>query len=334
LRPRHLRELEVSAIGFGCMGFSHGYGAIPERAESVRLIRHAFEIGCTHFDTAEGYGAGDNERLTGEALAPVREQLTIATKLRVVAATAENPIEKQVREHLHASLGRLGTDRVELYYQHRQTPGVPVELVAEAMSKLIEEGKILGWGLSQVDADLLRRAHAVTPVTAVQSEYSMMERMFERDVFPACKELGIGFVAFSPLASGFLSGKARPADKYEGDDVRRVITRFADENVRANQPLIQMLENFAKQKNATPAQISLAWMLEKEPFIVPIPGSRTAERIEENFGAAEVELTNEEMSALEEELAKIEIHGNRTDADIMKLYQSREERTRATGARD
>ena len=322
MRTRHLRELEVSAIGFGCMGFSHGYGAIPERAESVRLIRHAFEIGCTHFDTAEGYGAGDNERLTGEALAPVREQLTIATKLRVVAATAENPIEKQVREHLHASLGRLGTDRVELYYQHRQTPGVPVELVAEAMSKLIEEGKILGWGLSQVDADLLRRAHAVTPVTAVQSEYSMMERMFEHEVLPLCQELNIGFVAFSPLASGFLSGKVRARDKYVGDDVRRVITRFDDENVKANQPLVELLQRLAEEKGATPAQMSLAWMLAKWPFVTPIPGSRKAERIEENLGAADVELTPEELAGIEEELVQIKIHGNRTDEDIAKLRVS------------
>ena len=321
MKTRNLRDLKVSAISFGCMGFSHGYGAVPEPSESVRLIRRAFELGCTHFDTAEGYGAGTNERLVGEALAPMRDQLTIATKLRVVETTAGNPIDKQVREHLQASLQRLGTDHVDLYYQHRQTSGVPVEQVAEAMAELIDEGKILGWGLSQVDADLIHRAHAVTPVTAVQSEYSMMERMFERDVFPVCKELGIGFVAFSPLASGFLSGKVRPKAKYEGDDVRRVITRFADENVTANEPLIRMLQEFAKQKNATPAQISLAWMLCKESFIVPIPGSRTVERIEENFAAAEIELTKEEMSSLEMELAKLEIHGNRTDMDIGRLYQ-------------
>jgi aryl-alcohol dehydrogenase-like predicted oxidoreductase len=263
MKTRNLRDLEVSAIGLGCMGFSHGYGAVPDRGESVRLIQKAFDLGCTHFDTAEGYGTGDNERLVGEALSSMRERVSIATKLRVSEATSGKTVDEQVREHLDASLKRLGTDRVELYYQHRQTPGVSVEQVAEAMGKLVAEGRILGWGLSQVDAGLIRQAHAVTPLTAVQSEYSIMERMFERDVLPVCKELRIGFVAFSPLASGFLSGKVRPDTQYRGDDVRRVITRFADDNVRANQPLIELLEQFAI----------------------------------------------------------LEMHGNRTDEDIMKLYR-------------
>lgn len=320
MKTRRLRDLDVSAIGFGCMGFSHGYGALPERNESVRLIRYAYDRGYTHFDTAEGYGAGDNERLVGEAIAPIRQRVTIATKMRVGAAGSGNSIEKQVRQHLDASLQRLGTDRVELYYQHRQTPGVPVEEVAEAMGKLIADGKVLGWGLSQADANLIRRAHSVTPLTAVQNEYSMMERMYERDVLPTCAELKIGFVPFSPLASGFLSGKVSPETKYSGDDVRRVITRFAEENVRANLPLIDMLQKSAKERNATPAQISLAWMLAKEPFIVPIPGSRKTERIDENAAAAEIELSEDEMAALEAALKRIPIHGNRTDEDIMKLY--------------
>ncbi|HEY6292716.1 MAG TPA: aldo/keto reductase [Terriglobia bacterium] len=324
MKTRKLRDLEVSAIGFGCMGFSHGYGAVPERSESVRLIRYAFDLGCTHFDTAEGYGAGDNEKLVGEALAPMRDQLTIATKLRITESTTEKPIDQQVRNHLHASMQRLNTDRVDLYYQHRQTPGVAVEHVAETMGKLISEGKLRGWGLSQVGADLIRRAHAVTPLTAVQSEYSIMERMFEHSVLPVCGELGIGFVAFSPLASGFLSGKVRPEAQYEGDDVRRVITRFTDENIRANRMLIKLLEEFAKQKDATPAQISLAWMLAKEPFIVPIPGSRKVGRIEENFAAANIELTDVEMAALEAELGKLQVHGNRTDEDIRKLYRNQQ----------
>ncbi len=321
MKMRRLRDLEVSAVGLGCMGFSHGYGALPGRNESVRLIRHAFECGCTHFDTAEGYGAGDNELLVGEALRPMRGQVVIATKLKVGASTAANPADAQIRAHLDASLTRLGTDRVELYYLHRINPDVPVEEIAESMGKLIREGKILGWGLSQVTVEQIRRSQAVTPVAAVQSEYSMMERMFERDVIPVCKELGIGFVPFSPLASGFLSGKVRAEMQYQGDDVRRVITRFDPTNVAANQPVVDLLQKFADRKRATPAQISLAWMLAKEPFIAPIPGARTVERIEEDLGATEVGLTLSELEALETELAKVEIHGNRTDEDIAKLYR-------------
>ncbi|MEX5215773.1 MAG: aldo/keto reductase [Nitrospiraceae bacterium] len=319
MKTRKLRELEVSAIGFGCMGFSHGYGAAPERGESIRLIRYAFELGCTHFDTAEAYGAGHNEALVGEALKPMRESVVIATKLRVDEHTAETPVSVQVREHLEASLARLGTDRVELYYLHRINPKVPVEEVAQVMGRLIEEGKIRGWGLSQCSALEIRRAHAVTPVTAVQSEYSMMERMFERDVIPLCKELRIGFVPFSPLASGFLSGRVRANDRYQGDDVRRVITRFDRANIAANQPLLDLLHRFAEEKGATPAQISLAWMFAKEDFMAPIPGSRKRERIEENFGAADVEITPSELEQIEAKLAKIPIHGNRTDEDIARL---------------
>lgn len=319
MKRRKLRNLEVSAIGFGCMGFSHGYGSVPERSESIGLIRYAFELGCTHFDTAEGYGAGDNEVLVGEALRPVRDRVVIATKFFIQDSTPSNPAEKQIRAHLDASLKRLGTDRVELYYQHRISPDIPVEEIADCMGKLIAEGKILGWGQSQATAEQVRRAHVVTPLTAIQSEYSMMERMFELDVIPLCKELGIGFIAFSPLASGFLSGKVRAADRYQGDDVRRVITRFDKANIAANQPLIDLLRRFADEKGVTPAQISLAWMLAKEDFIAPIPGSRKRERIKENLGAADVEITPSELEQIETELAKIPIRGNRTDEDIAKL---------------
>lgn len=260
----------------------------------------------------------------------MRNQVVIATKFRVGKSTTPNPAEKQIREHLDASLKRLGTDHVELYYQHRVNPDVPVEEVAGSMGKLISEGKILGWGLSQATVEQIRPAHAITPLAAVQSEYSMMERMFERDVIPVCKELSIGFVAFSPLASGFLSGKVRPEMLYQGDDVRRVITRFAAANVAANQPLVDLLRKFADAKRATPAQISLAWMLAKEPFIVPIPGARKMQRIEENLGASDVELTLGELEALETELAKIEIHGNRTDEDIAKLYRPTPETRQAS----
>jgi aryl-alcohol dehydrogenase-like predicted oxidoreductase len=321
MKKRLLRDIEVSAVGVGCMGFSHGYGAGPDRDEAIRLIRHAFERGCTHFDTAESYGNGHNEALVGEALKPVRNQVVIATKLRTGRATRDNTTEDQVRAHLEASLKRLGTDRVELYYLHRVNPSVPVEEIAEVMGKLIREGKIVGWGQSQTNADQIRRALAVTPLTAIQSEYSIMERMFEEEVLPLCRDSNIGFVAFSPMASGFLSGKVRAGDKYEGDDVRRVITRFDTRNIEANQPLLDLLRRFADEKGVTSAQISLAWMLAKWPFVTPIPGSRKIERIDENLGAADVDLTADELARIEGELSQVSIHGNRTDEDIAKLRE-------------
>ncbi len=317
MKKRFLRDLEVSAIGYGCMGLSHGYGAVPEKNESIRLIRQAYDMGCTFFDTAEGYGAGDNERLVGEAVKPFHNRIVLATKLHL--NKSEGDTAAVIRNHLEASLRRLGTDYVDLYYQHRIEDNDRVEEVAGAMGELIKEGKIRGWGQSQATEDQLRRANAVTPLTAIQSEFSMMERMFEKDVIPACEELGIGFVPFSPLASGFLSGKYTKDQTYTGDDVRRVITRFAPENVERNQPLLDLLYDMAWKKKVTPAQVSLAWMLYKKEFIVPIPGMRKAERMEENFGAADVELTQEEYERLEMELAQIPVYGNRTDADIAKL---------------
>lgn len=316
--------MEVSAIGMGCMGFSHGYGATPSEAESIRLIRKAHELGCTFFDTAEGYGPYVNEELVGKAVAPFRDRIVLATKFSPVALAGQDAPEgklsrKGIRKALEESLRRLGTDYVDLYYQHRVPEGSNVEEVALWMGELIREGKIRGWGQSQSSEEQIRRAHSVTPLTAVQSEYSMMERMFEKDVIPACEELGIGFVPFSPLAGGFLSGKYNKETMYSGDDVRRVITRFAQENVEANQPLLDLLHRYAREKKATPAQISLAWMLYKKDFIVPIPGMRREERVVENLGAAEVSLTCEEFDALERELSKITIHGNRTDKDIERL---------------
>ena len=309
--------LTVSAVGMGCMGFSHGYGPAPDRSEAIRLIRAAFDRGCTFFDTAESYAAGENERLVGEAIRPFRGQIVLATKLHIPEDAQD--VEATIRAHLEASLQRLGTDCVDLYYQHRVNKQIPVEAVAEVMGKLIAEGKIRGWGQSQATEEEVRRAHAVTPITAIQSEYSMMERMFERDVIPACGELGIGFVAFSPMGAGFLSGRYGRGDVYTGDDVRRVITRFTAENMDANRPLIDMLDAFAAEKGATKAQIALAWMLKKADYIVPIPGMRKLERIGENLGAAEVELSDSDMRRLEDALAQITIHGNRTDEDIAKL---------------
>ena len=301
--------LEVSAVGYGCMGLSHGYGAVPEHDEAIRLIRKAYELGCTFFDTAEEYGAGHNELLVGEAIEPFRDKIVLATKLHL--NSSEGDTETVIRRHLEESMKR--------YYQHRIEEDDKVEEVAEVMGKLVKEGKIRGWGQSQATPDQIRRAHAIAPLTAIQSEYSMMERMFEKEVIPTCEELGIGFVAFSPIASGFLSGKYTNRSTYSGDDVRRVITRFSKENVEANQPLLDLLHKVAAAKNATPAQISLAWMLHKKDFIVPIPGMRRDERIIENLGAADVELTDKEFEQIEAELAKIEIHGNRTDEDIAKL---------------
>jgi aryl-alcohol dehydrogenase-like predicted oxidoreductase len=322
IKTRKLRNLEVSAIGYGCMGLSHGYGSVPERIDSIRLIRQAYDWGCTFFDTAEGYGAGDNEILVGEALKPVRDKIVLATKFTVdkteQTSTREGLLE-EIQSHVDASLKRLGTDDIDLYYQHRVNRDIPVEDIAWCMGTLIHEGKILAWGQSQSMEEEIQRAHAVTPITAIQSEYSMMERMFEKDVIPTCEKLGIGFVPFSPLASGFLSGKYKVDRTYTGDDVRRVITRFSKENVLANQPLLDLITGFANQKGATPAQISLAWMLHKKDFIVPIPGARKPERIQENLSAADVELTDNEFNQIEAELAKIEIHGNRTDEDIAKL---------------
>jgi aryl-alcohol dehydrogenase-like predicted oxidoreductase len=323
MEHRKLRDLEVSAIGFGCMGFSHGYGPGPDENQAIDLMRRAFDLGCNFYDTAEGYGAGENERLVGRALAPIRNQVVIATKFIMREPIPGVQLGQEIRRRLEASLTRLGTDRVELYYQHRVPDSIPLEEVAELMGNLIAEGKILGWGQSQATEQQIRRAHAITPLTAIQSEYSMMERMFEKYVIPACEELRIGFVPFSPLASGFLSGKVKPDDKYVGDDVRRVITRFSKDNVRANQPLLDLLDAFAKQKGATPAQISLAWMLQKKDFIVPIPGMRKVERITENLEAADIQLTNDEYQQIEAALAQIEIHGNRTDADIAKLRDLR-----------
>ncbi|MDE7231061.1 MAG: aldo/keto reductase [Oscillospiraceae bacterium] len=311
-------SLKVSAIGMGCMGFSHGYGAAPDRGEAIRLIRLAHELGCNFFDTAEGYGAGHNEELVGEALKPIRNEIVLATKLHIPELNGKS-VAETVKEHLRASMKRLQTYHIDLYYWHRVNPVVSLEEVAEAMGGLIKEGDIGGWGLSQITEEQLRLAHSVTPLTAVQSEYSMMERMFEMDVIPACKELGVGFVSFSPMGAGFLSGKYSANEHYSGDDVRRVITRFVPENMSANQPLLDMLRKFADEKNATSAQIALAWMLNKYEHIVPIPGMRKEERVRENLGSAEIQLSKQELAMLEKSLSEIKIYGNRTDEDIAKL---------------
>lgn len=322
MKKRFLHKLEVSAIGLGCMGFSHGYGAVPPEDESIRLIRYAHDLGCTFFDTAEVYGPFVNEELTGKAVAPFRREIILSTKYMpaVLPGQDDDKISRNgLRKALEASLKRLGTDYVDLYYIHRIPAGFPLSDAASWMSELVQEGKIRAWGLSQADGEQIRAANAVAQLSAVQNEYSMMERSYEKDAIPACDECGIGFVPFSPLGGGFLSGKYNKNSHYEGDDVRRVISRYKPENVQANQPLLDLLTRFAEQKNATPAQIALAWMLKKAPFIVPIPGMRSEARIRENLGAAAIDLSDAEYKELEAALAKITIHGNRTDEDIAKL---------------
>lgn len=316
MKTRKLRDLEVSPVGMGCMGFSHGYGEVPSREYSIDAIRTAAEFGCTFFDTAESYGQemfypGHNEELLGEAIAPFRQSVVLATKLHLPTSEEGLDLYENVLCHLKASMERLKTDYVDLYYLHRVNEQIPVEDVAEAMGKLIQNGWIRGWGLSQVSVDTLDRANAVTSVSAVQNIYSMVERDLEKEIFPYCLEHNIGVVPFSPIASGFLSGKVTVETKFEGDDVRKFVPQLSKENLAANQPILDVLERFAIEKHASKAQISLAWMLKKYPNVVPIPGSKNQERILENLGSWNVELNSEEFQALESALNACAVHGHR-----------------------
>lgn len=322
MKTRILGNIEVSAVGLGCMGFTHGYGTCPSEAESIRLIRKAYDEGCTFFDTAEIYSCYKNEELVGKALKPFRDRVVISTKFTpAVLPGQERPEGKLsragIRQAVEGSLRRLQTDYIDLYTEHRVPRESDPAEVAYWMGELIREGKIRAWGQSEPTLEQLRTAHAVTPVAAVQSEYSIMERKWEADVIPFCREQGIGFVAYSPMAGGFLSGKYRHAT-FEGDDVRRVITRYTEENMQANAVLLGLINRYAETKHCTAAQISLAWVMHA-PHIVPIPGMRTDARILENLGAAEVSLTADEYAAMNEALSHITIHGNRTDEDIARL---------------
>ena len=324
MKKRLLGSIEVSEIGMGCMGFSHGYGDIPKAEYSVEAIRKAWEYGCTFFDTAEGYGAllygeGHNEKLLGEAVVSFRDQVVLATKFhfRGELPQTDAEVEAYIRRHLHQSMKNLHTDRVDLYYLHRVHPQVPVKQTALVMKKLIEEGLIRGWGLSQVDVDTLAKAHAICPVSAVQNLYNMLERDCEKDIFPFCLEHGIGVVPFSPVASGFLSGKVTAQTSFEHiDDVRKFVPQLSQENMAANQPVLDLLEEYAQQKKATKAQISMAWMLKKYPNVVPIPGSKNQVRILENLAASEVSLTDEEFRTLEERLDQIPVYGHRGNVEF------------------
>lgn len=318
MKTRFLRELEVSEIGMGCMGFSHGYGKVPEESYAIEAIRAAYQAGCTFFDTAESYGReqfypGHNEELVGKALLPFRKQVVLATKFHIgqINYTPETPLYEIVRGHLEASMKRLQTDYIDLYYLHRINEQIPVEEVAHVMGRLISDGLIRGWGLSQVSAATLQAANAVTGVTAVQNIYSMTERDCEQDIFPFCLEHNIGVVAFSPTASGLLSGRVTTETKFEGDDVRKFVPQLSKENLTANQPLLDMLASFAQKHKATPAQISMAWMLHKYPNAVPIPGSKKLEHIMENLKAADVTLTAQEFKELEDALNTCQIYGHR-----------------------
>lgn len=319
MEKRFIGQLEVSPIGMGCMGFSHGYGQIPNRTYSIEAIRKAYEFGCTFFDTAETYGRelyweGHNEEILGEAVEPFRNEIVLATKLHIhdEEVTEDMNLYDLIKGHLLKSLKRLRTEYVDLYYLHRITELVPVEDVASVMGKLIDEGLIKGWGLSQVDVDTLDKAHKITPVTAVQNLYNILERDCEDKIFPYCLENNIGVVPFSPIASGFLSGKITTQTEFEKtDDVRNFVPQLSKENIAGNQPILDILNKFADAKKATPAQISLAWMLKKYPNVVPIPGSKNQERIIENLGAWNVELTDEEFNELQRALDQCEIHGHR-----------------------
>jgi aryl-alcohol dehydrogenase-like predicted oxidoreductase len=317
--------LEVSAIGFGCMGMTGVYNAPADRQNMISLLRAAVDLGVTFFDTAEAYGPFANEELVGEALAPVRDQVVIATKFGFDIAPdgtrrgGTNSRPEHIREVADASLRRLKSDAIDLFYQHRVDPGVPIEDVAGAVKNLIEQGKVKHFGLSEASAATIRCAHAVQPITAVQSEYSLWWREQEQEVLPACEELGIGFVPFSPLGAGFLTGKIDEHTSFEGSDFRNMVPRFTPEARKANLAFVDLLRSVAARKNATPAQIALAWLLAQKPWIAPIPGTTKLHRLEENIGAAAIELTAEDLGEIERVGAGIEMQGARLPQAMLNM---------------
>ena len=308
--------LEVSELGLGCMGMSHGYTPLPDRNEMIKLIRQAFEQGVTFYDTAEVYGPFTNEELLGEALAPFRNEVVIATKFGFKAAangmwTDLDSCTENIRKVAEQSLKRLKTDVIDLFYQHRVDLNVPIEEVAGTVKDLIQEGKVKHFGLSEAGSETIRKAHAIQPVAALQSEYSLWHRKPEMEIIPTLEELGIGFVPFSPLGKGFLTGKIDKNTQFDKADFRNTLPRFQEENRKANQAMVDLLSNIAKQKNATPAQIALAWLLIQKPWIVPIPGTTKINRLEENLGSSNVELTAEELQQINETASHIVVHGER-----------------------
>ena len=315
--------LEVSALGLGCMGMSFAYGPPPDKQQMISLVRAAVERGVTLFDTAEAYGPFTNEELVGEALAPVRDQVVIATKFGFdLEPSAEagqggmNSRPDHIRKVAEASLKRLRTDHIDLLYQHRVDPDVPIEEVAGAVKELIAEGKVRHLGLSEPGVQTIRRAHAVQPVTAVQSEYSLWWRRPEEELMPALEELGIGLVPFSPLGKGFLTGTIDETTTFAADDFRQIVPRFTPEARKVNQALVDLLTRIAAQKGATPAQVALAWLLAQKPWIVPIPGTTKLHRLEENLGAAELELTPDDLREVEGAASRIAIQGDRYPEEL------------------
>jgi aryl-alcohol dehydrogenase-like predicted oxidoreductase len=311
-------NLEVSALGLGCMGMSWSYTPVPDRNEMIALLRSAVERGVTFFDTAEVYGPYSNEELLGEALAPFHGQVVIATKFGWAPASEDetrwsrlNSRPEHIKRAVEGSLKRLRVDSIDLYYQHRVDPDVPIEDVAGAVKDLIAQGKVKHWGLSEAAAQTVRRAHVVQPVAAVQSEYSLWWREPEKELLPLLEELGIGFVPFSPLGKGFLTGKIDESTKFDSSDFRNSVPRFSRENRKANQALVDLLQRIAQGKGATPGQIALAWILARKPWIVPIPGTTKLHRLEENIGAAGITLTQEDLRDIEDAAAKISIQGAR-----------------------
>jgi len=317
-------NLEVSAIGLGCMGMSFGYGPPADKQEMISLIRSAIEHGVTFFDTAEIYGPFTNEELVGEALAPMRERVVIATKFGFKFGSKGEQIgldsrPEHIKEVAEASLKRLRTNVIDLFYQHRVDPGVPIESVAGAVKELIQEGKVKHFGLSEAGAQTIRRAHAVQPVTAVQSEYSLWMRDPEAEVLPALEELGIGFVPYSPLGRGFLAGKINEDTMFDSSDFRNRLPRFTPEARKANQALVDLIGKIAKRKKATPAQIALTWLLAQKPWIVPIPGTTKLHRLEENIGATAIELTADDPCDIEIAASKITVQGARYPEQLEKM---------------
>ena len=316
-------NLEVSALGLGCMGMSFGLGQPMEKNDGIRLIRAAVEKGVTLFDTAEVYGPFTNEELVGEALKPMREKVVIATKFGFdtsqVGTSSLNSRPEHIKAVCDASLKRLRTDYIDLFYQHRVDPEVPIEDVAGAVKDLIDEGKVRHFGLSEAGVEVIRKAHAVQPVTALQSEYSLWWREPEAEIFPVLEELGIGFVPFSPLGKGFLTGKINENTEFDKTDFRNTVPRFSEENRKANQSLIDAIEKFAGQKNATPAQIALAWVLAQKPWIVPIPGTTKLHRLEENLGAVNIELNESDLDELENLTKQIDVQGERYSEAAQKM---------------
>jgi aryl-alcohol dehydrogenase-like predicted oxidoreductase len=320
------KNLEVSALGLGCMGMSSAYGPAADKGEMIKLIRSAYELGVTHFDTAEAYGPFVNEELVGEALQPIRDKVTIATKFGFnidpdtgARTGGTNSRPAHIKRVAEDALKRLRTDHIDLFYQHRVDPDVPIEDVAGAVKQLITEGKVRYFGMSEAGVQTIRRAHAVQPLAAVQSEYSLFWRGPEAELLPTLEELGIGFVPFSPLGAGFLTGKIDENTKFDPTDFRNMVPRFTPEARKANMALVEMVKTIAQRKGASPAQVALAWLLAQKPWIVPIPGTTKLHRLEENLGAVNLELTADDLKQIEDEASRLKLEGARLPEFVLKM---------------